>query len=395
MQGLLDAPRQGLTTAQVGGLIGNTTGITYDFGVALLDQSDQYVRDLDTVLRTGAQVRRKMADTVHGQCSLQIEEALQWGVDRVQPYMLLSAPGYPTARFNQGVFILTSPSVDVNQTTPVWPVTGWDKVYLLTSPLADSYTVPKGANILATVTSLIAAAGGGANVRLDGTKSAAVASADMTYPLGTSQTWRYVDIINDVLGSIAYRGIWADQDGWYRSEPLIPPAQRAPEFILGDGDTMLDRYIDPTHFYHSIVSAAPKIVTRDRWAVPNWWRFIQNGLTFSPIEGSGQYTVTDLDSATGSNTTGMIMRKPVFLDATDQANLVTQGDLIVAADKNVAETIVLPTAPLPICGHADVMLYSNPRLPDGLTVRKVIADGWTLNLDGSDMSWDLTTVSAY
>jgi hypothetical protein len=128
--------------------------------------------------------------------------------------------------------------------------------------------------------------------------------------------------------------------------------------------------------------------------VPNWWRFVQNGLSFAPIEGSGQYTVTDTSSPTGSDTTGMVIRKPVFLDATDQANLVSQGDLIVAADKNVAETITLETAPLPIAGHADVLLYSNPRLPGG-TVRKLVADSWSLPLAGSPlaMSWAFTTVA--
>lgn len=394
MQGLLDAPRQNLTTAQVNGLISNTTGIRYGFGVELLDSTDSYVRTLTSVLVAGASVERKMADTVHGQCHLQIEEELQWGADRVLVYQTLSADGYPTARFNQGVFILTSPSVDVNQSAPVFPVVGWDKIYLLTSPVGDSYTVPKGTNVLTTVTALIGAAGGGTNVRLDGTKSAAVTSADMNYPLGTEQAWRYIDIINDLLGSIAYRGLWADQDGWYRAEPKIQPAQRAVEFFLGDGDTPLNRYLDANNLYHSIVSAAPKPVTKDRWAVPNWWRFIQNGLTFAPIEGSGQYTVVDLNSPTGSNTTGLVMRKTMFLDSVDQVTLAAQGDLIVTADKNVAETITLPTAPIPVCGHFDVVVYSNPRLPDGLTVRKLIADHWVLPLDGSDMSWDFTTVTA-
>ena len=395
MQGLLDAPRQGLTTNQVGQLISHSTGVEYGFGVDLLDSADQFAEDItDTVLASGLVVSRTMANTVHGQLQLQTTRALQWGRDRLQPYQLLSAPGLPTARFNLGVFVATSPSVDVNRQTLLYPVAGWDKIYLLTSPVGDSYTVPAGTNVLGKVTSLIAEAGAGSNVRLDGTKATAVTAADKSYPLGGGTDWRFIDIINDLLKSIAYRGLWADQDGAYRSEPEIAPALRSPEFILGDGDTDLDRFIDPDHFYHSIVRSAPKVVTQDRWGVPNWWRFVQNGLSFAPIEGSGQYTVTDASSPTGSDTTGLIMRKTLFLDATDQASLVSQGDLIVAADKNVAETITLETAPLPIAGHADVLLYSNPRLPGG-TVRKVVADSWSLPLTGLPpvMSWSFTTVA--
>lgn len=395
MQGLTDDPRQGLTAAQVGQLLSNTTAISYSYGVDLLDTADQFVEDLtSTVLAAGIAVSRTMANTVHGQLQLQTSRALQWGRDRLQPYQLLSSPGLPTARFNLGVFVATSPSVDVNRQSLLWPVVGWDKIYLLTSPVGDSYTVPAGTNVLAKVAALIGEAGAGANVRLDGTKATAVTAADKSYPLGGGTDWRFIDIINDLLKSVAYRGLWADQDGAYRSEPEIAPALRAPEYVLGDGDTDLDRWFDADNFYHSIVRAAPKVVTQDRWGVPNWWRFVQNGLSFAPIEGSGQYTVTDLSSPTGSDTTGMVIRKPVFLDATDQASLVSQGDLIVAADKNVAETLTLETAPLPIAGHADVLLYSNPRLPGG-TVRKLVADSWSLPLAGSPaaMSWTFTTVA--
>lgn len=395
MQGLLDDPRGRLTSQAVSALLSGSTGVSYSFGVDLLDSSDQFAEDItDTILASGLTVSRTMANTVHGQLQLQTTRALQWGRDRLQPYQLLSAPGLPTARFNLGVFVVTSPAVDVNRTNLLYPAVGWDKIYLLTSPVGDSYTVPAGTNVLAKVTALIAEAGAGTNVRLDGTKATAVTAADKSYPLGGGTDWRFIDIINDLLKSVAYRGLWADQDGAYRSEPDLAPALRSPEFILGDGDTPLDRFIDPDHFYRSIVRSAPKVVTQDRWGVPNWWRFVQNGLSFAPIEGSGQYTVTDLNSPTGSATTGMVIRKPVFLDATDQASLVAQGDLIVAADKNVAETITLETAPLPIAGHADVLLYSNPRLPGG-TVRKVVADSWSLQLAGLPpvMSWGFTTVA--
>jgi len=34
-------------------------------------------------------------------------------------------------------------------------------------------------------------------------------------------------VINELLASIGYRGLWCDENGNYRADRYIPPAQRA------------------------------------------------------------------------------------------------------------------------------------------------------------------------
>lgn len=369
MQNLTEAPRDALTAAQVTALL---TGpwVQVTGGLELLDTSDVLIDDISDDLDSGS-VSRNMYAAVHGTCSLKLARELQWGRDRVRPYLTLSAGGVE-ARFNLGVFVLTTPKRNVEESPETFDVTGYDKLHLLQGPIGDTYTVPAGTSYLTAVATVIAAAGAGTNVNLDGTASAKTLPADMVWPLSETEQASYLKVANDLLAAIGYRGLWADQNGTYRSEPYLAPAQRAVEWAFDLDDARTN------------IVGEQRTVTSDVWGVPNWWRFIQRSLETAPSEGAGQYTVTNASSGLSSYASlGRYVRKVVYLDAADQAALVSQGNRIVAEDQQVLTTVALTTGPFPIAGHFDVATYSDR----AYGVQKVQAREWQMSLLGEDMSW--------
>ena len=283
--------------------------------------------------------------------------------------------GVTTARFNLGVYVLTTPDTRRGENPATWEADGYDLLHLLQDGPGDTYVVTAGTTYLTAVQNVVTASGIGATLRLDGTgQSTAVPDARVWCLTEGGPSW--LRIINDLLAEIGYRGIWANADGELRSEPYMAPASRAVEWTLDTGD------------------AATNIVGEDRtesadvWKAPNWWRFVRKGMTTKPTEGAGLYTVQNVnDGPTSQTSLGRTVRKVVYLDAADQATLVAQGDQIVATDRQVTRTFDLSLDPLPAMGHFDIF-----QLVDGGTARKCVAHSWTLPLDGSPGNLGLEAV---
>lgn len=380
MQLLSAPPRDGLTAAAVTNLL-TADNITVASGCELLDASDVFVRDLSDDLVDGT-IRRECEANVHGTCELQLSTTLAWGRDRVRPYMTITAPtasGMVSARFNLGVYLLTSPSRKLS-TDAVTTVSGYDKLHLLQALVGDSYTVAAGALYLDAVRVAIRAAGAGDLVLLDATAAQKTLPAAMSWPLSAQTQSTWLNIVNDLLAAIGYRGVWVDQDGFFRSEPYRPPQERPLEWRFNVDDA------------RTTIVGEERTVTEDVWGVPNFWRFLRRDLEDSPTEGDGQYTVTnDNDGPTSLAALGRRVPRVEFLDAADQASLQTQGDAIVATDRRVSTVLAINTGPLPIAGHFDVCAYSDGLAP---TYARLQATRWTLPLSGADMDWTFTVVPA-
>lgn len=119
MQPLTAPPREHLTAEQVRDLL---TGdeVTVSAGLELLDSRNQFVADLSDDLASG-KVSHDGRATVHGSCSLQIQRPLAWGRDRVLVYMTLSNAAV-SARFNLGVYVLTTPQDKRGETPSTFDV---------------------------------------------------------------------------------------------------------------------------------------------------------------------------------------------------------------------------------------------------------------------------------
>ena len=376
MQNLTESPRDTFTPAQITDLLtGNK--VTVAAGLELLDGSNNFVSDISANLVSGEIDRNNFA-TVHGTCKLVIEQQLAWGKDRVRPYMTLSNDSI-SARFNLGVFVMTSPDVLRGENPQAFDVAGYDLLYLLQTGPRDTYVIASGVTYLAAVQSVLTASGVGVGVNLDGTSGASVLPTDMVWALDPTYPESWLSIINDILSAISYRGLWADENGTFHSAPYANPSVRAVEWTL-----------DTSNPKTNLVGEKRKL-TSDVWNIPNWWRFVRTQMTVKPVEGAGIYTVNDPipTSRTSQTAMGRIVKAPIkFLVAADQTSLEAQGDAIVATAQAISRQFEINVDPLPIAGHFDIVQFNDAGDSD-----KCQVSAWTLPLDGSQGKWTLASVN--
>ena len=148
MQPLTAPPREHLTAEQVMVLL---TGdeVSVAAGLELVDSQNRFVEDITGDL-AGGKVDHDARGTIHGSCALQIQRPLAWGRDRVRPYMTLSNAAV-SARFNLGVFVLTTPQDKRGEAPQTFDVQGYDLLQPLLDPVGDTYVVlpEEGADLVA------------------------------------------------------------------------------------------------------------------------------------------------------------------------------------------------------------------------------------------------------
>lgn len=376
MQILNAAPRDTLTVAQVRALLTGDT-VTVTPGLDLLNTSNVFVEDISADLVSGEVARNNYAD-VHGSCSLSIMRELAWGRSRVRPFMVL-ADGAVSARFNLGVFVLTTPDSVRGDDVATFTVGGFDLMHLLQTGPGDTYVAASGVTYFTAIQAALTAAVPGSTLTLDGTRQATTLPSTMVWALTPDQPASWIRIINDLLDAIGYRGLWVDYDGVFRSAPYADPATRTVEWTFNTADVTTD------------LVGEDRSLASDVWAARNWWRFVRKVSTAQPVEGNGIYTVTNASTGrTSVAALGRTVRAPVqFLDAADHASLVSQGDRIVSGDQATSRVFTITVDPLPVAGHFDVVQFLDAGESD-----KCQVSAWTLPMDGSPGRWTLQAVSA-
>jgi hypothetical protein len=86
---------------------------------------------------------------------------------------------------------------------------------------------------------------------------------------------------------------------------------------------------------------------------------------------------------------GRVISKVVGVDASDNLAVIQQAQQTIDADMLVPLVVSIETAPFPLAWHMDRIQVSDAQLGVAL---QVLASSWSLNLDGSDMSWSWTVV---
>lgn len=364
-----------LTVAERVALI-ESDWLTVDAGCVLLDADDVFIEDIsDDLIVNGSAVSRGIYRTVHGSCRLNLSRDIQWGSQRLQPYLLLSSDGVTFYRWNLGVFLPSTPVRDVFESPAVWSVDGFDKLDVLNTPHGRSHSIDVGEPILANVEALIVAAGE-SKVAIDQTSADVTATTPRAFTL--LDDWMTLGIANEALSSLGYRALYVDRDGWYRSEPYRAPVDlpkvwtysaSSPSTTVGERRTVTADYYD----------AANQIVGVNDDA----------SLTI-PVEGNGIRTVTNQsDGLTSVDARGgRIIRRVVRGTYTSQASLMTAVDSALDTEKRVANFLDFTTSPNPVHGHFDVIDYIDPEAGGG---RFVVTD-WSLPLDGGDMQLNLRGV---
>lgn len=374
MQPKTAAPREDLTATQVEELL-TAPALSVRAGLELWDADGTYVEDISDDLQ-GGEVARDNYAAVHGSCRLQLQRDLSWGRDRVLPYMVLS-DGTVEARFNLGMYVLTTPQEKRGEEPRTREVQGYDLLHLLQDGPGDTYIAEADGTTtyLEAVQAVVTASGVNATLRLDGTAQDTVIPDDRVWVLTEQGGASWLRIINDLLAEIGYLGLWCNHRGELRSAPYQQPSVRPVEWTFDTGNSGTD------------IMGQERVMNADVWAAPNHWTFVRRNMTAQPVDGAGIY-LPAVNATTAEDTAlGRIRRKVVFLDAADQAALVAQGDRIVAEDTAVTRTFEVQVDPLPLAGHFDVV-----RLVDGGRNDKCLVSSWTLPLDGGRGTWHLEAV---
>lgn len=385
MQPLDAPPRDHLTAAEVTAVL---TGdhLHTDFGAEVLNLDLTVNTDYGTggdisADVAGGGVERQMHNRIHGTCRLDLETELPWGSVLVRPYMLLSSQGVE-ARFNCGVYMLTTPETRYGTDPIVYSAQGMDRVYLLDREVGEDYTILEGVTYYDALVAVFADAGL-TGYLIDGDALDHTLPVDREWPLvGTSTdpdqtdspvTW--LRIVNDLLAAVNFRGVWADEHGIYRCQAYQAPTDRSPEFTFDADDIAV-----------SIVGEDP-VLAADLYKSPNRWVFLWSNRPDGPqaVEGDGMYTVDNVaDGPSSQEARGLVWPKVFEYEAASQTVLESLGDRRVADDMRASSAFSVTTAPFPAAGHFDVFTYTDARTGG---TRKVLATSWSFDLDGSDVEW--------
>lgn len=374
--------RDGLSAEQVTSLL-QASALSVSAGCELL-RPDLTVREDISDDLAGGRVERNLYASIHGTCELAISRPLVWGVDLVRPYMTLS-DGARTARFNVGVFVLTTPERQVGETPETFSVQGYDRLHYLSRPVGMDYTIAAGTTYRQAILNTFSAAGL-TGVLIEGSAADDTLPVTRRWPLvaeraadpdqtDTPVTW--LRVINDLLRSVNFRSVWTNEDGVFICQSYQEPSSRAAEFTLNADDVF------------TTILGEQRTLVSDVWSVPNRWVFRNTTRPEGappPTEGDGIYTVNNVaDGPTSQQGRGLVWTSVIDYEAATQSKLRSLGDRRVATDRRQTAMLKATTGPLPAAGHADVMRIIDTAA--GID-QKAQAVRWSMSLDGADMSWE-------
>ena len=338
-------------------------GVEIGFGCDVLDDAGTVTETLDGGIPTrdkvtgritsvpdgaeivGGTVRHGAYDPVHGTCELTITKALDWQHVWLRPWQSVTALGR-TVKAPLGVFRPTMPELPMGSEPLIFTVSGADRLSLLQDSMDDSQVSPAAVSVLAEVTRAITAAQVPGRILADSTAASTLLTYDMVWALDASDPDSYLRWINDLLGSVAYRALWADLSGDFRVEQYRPPEQRPASWLFDLTDPATD------------IMRVARTSRTDGWTPYNAWRFVRQNLPYEPTIGDGIY---EIPPPTGE--------RPVWriadLAAADQASLVAQGDQMADTDRRAIQTVEYKAVGFVGGEHFDVYDVVDPQLRAG------------------------------
>ena len=375
MQPLVVEPRETLTEDDVTGLITAASGVTIGCGCELLDLSLNVLEDISADFRGGSVSRASYAN-LHGTAKLSISRELPYAWAILRPYLTMT-DGTTTARFRLGAYYTNTPARSLAERPVTYEVECYDILSILDDQVGDAYAVAEGTSYLVAVEQILQSRG--VTEYIIDQQSAATLPTDRVWTFDDTTTW--LGIVNDLLGSIGYAGIWFDWDGRLRAEPYTSPRDRAPEWTYDTGSL-------------TSMLGVNRVAERDFTNAPNRWVFVRqnNADDFTPpTEGDGIYTVTnDLSGDTSIAGRRRTITKKVMLDAADQESLVAAAQRTIDADTSIPVKIAASTFPNPLHWHFDVAYLDDPAFGPPVNI---LVTRWTLPLSGGDQTHEWTVLA--
>lgn len=367
--------RDGLTAAEVQEIV-KADNVEVDFGCELLNHTDRVIEDISDDL-AGGWVERGNYRTIHNTCELLISRELDWGAQRVKPYMTLAAGGR-RFRADLGVYLMGVPEREAGEDPQTFRVSGYDKLLALDTPMGMTYQATAGQTYLSRVESVVNGAFHPLSdpPLVDGHSAAKTLPTTRQWPIDPDVT--HLRIANDLLAAVGYQALWADWNGRFRCSRYIALADRASEWTY-DADNE-----------QTTTVGEERVGASDFTDTPNKWIFIRDDPERPIAANDGIYVVNNVsDGPTSQDARKRAITRVVRLDAADQASLVAQGDRMVVEGKQVARYVEAEVSPNPLHWHFDCVTYRDAEIgADG----RWLVTNWTLPLDGGDMRLKLRAI---
>lgn len=379
----------------------DTTGELLDFNLNLLQ------RDVPLLgPGSGSSVHWVGANTIHRVASFSVAGEYAWGTSimRLRQRITDRHTGLSAARY-LGAFCMHSPEQVLGSAIRLpsgelalpYDVTGQDRLYLLLREVGHSYYIAGGGSVLDALAQVYADAGV-TGFLIDSSRDDALIPADgMAWPLivrdanarrawngmrlpdrGSTDPTMWITIVNDLHRLINYRGVWADEAGFYRSEPYVNPADRGSSFDFDAGALVRG----------SVGLARSRSL--DLWKAPNRWTAIRSNMPTGTVPTGGDGIASDQNDDDGPSSINQRGGDPLGIwpvtlsfEAADQTALEGLLAAQIAADKRATATYTVETVPFPAASHFDVFTYTEPAF--GTT--KVQASEWTVDLWGGNSQW--------
>jgi hypothetical protein len=275
-----------------------------------------------------------------------------WMHARVRPVLLID--GVPEEPL--GVFVPAAPVEQWDGGGGRQEIELLDRTSIISQDYVDTtYTVTKGTNVISAVRKLIASTGERVGAL---TASTEVTNSDMTWGAGTNK----LTIINELLESAGFFGLWADGNGQFRAEEYQPPKNRAVRYELLDNE-------------HSIYIPTLSI-DRDIYAIPN--KVIMTAQGEGESEGWTVVATNENEASPFSyqRRGRWVTDVQLGIEATSLENLQSKAERRLASLTATQATIEIQHAPVPGLRVNDVVRFRrNPADVDTLfTVTKTSND---------------------
>lgn len=375
MQPFVDGPRLAIPEATLTSIL-MSAPIVHGYGLELTDLSLLTLADI-SINCQGGEISRASYASLHGTGKLDLTTDLDWGSAVVRPYYTLT-DGTTKARWNLGAYFTSTPAESTETSPDHRDVDLYDILSILDDPVPDTYVVPAGTLYLTAVEDILKARKV-QRYRVDNSARTTALPGDRVWKFDAQLTWLL--IVNDLLASIGYMGIYSDWDGNLVCQQYTSPRDRGSEWTY-------DATTKPT------MLGRVRRRIRDYYKAYNSWVFYKGtGLdTDTPVEGNGRYSFTNYTvGETSVNARGgrVITRPPEALDVADHASLVATAQRIIDNDMIVPTRFETTTAPHPGHWHFDRLTVIDPVFGPPADV---VGSKWTLPLDGHIQTHEWTVL---
>ena len=337
-----------------------SSGVTVAGGMDVLDLERSFVEDVSGVLRS-ATVSRDIDAQVHGRLSCEIAADVDWPQVLLAPHMTLTSASL-SHRFDLGVYVPQIPERPAGESPATFQVEADDILARVNVPHLDSVEVDEATEVLAKVRELLD--GAGLAHSIDSSADGKTFDDPRVWPWSEQATT--LEICNELLDAIGYRGLWADQSGRVRSQEAVAAADRATEWVYDADDERESIVLDRSR-------SAPARRAPNRWVFT-----VGDPMRVAIEEGDGIYTRNNVNDGPTSQDArgGWVISTVVTVDVVDHESLVRKGDEHVERALRDADQVPAETGPQPLTWHRTVVRLHDSVLGDS----KRLVTSWQLNV---------------